>query len=149
MQPDQRSTPPLSPYELIGGEPTVRAIVKRFYELMDTLPEAWSVRRMHGEDLSGSEEKLFLFLSGWLGGPNLYVERYGSPFLRARHLPFSIGRAERDQWMLCMRQALDEFVGDAAMRTRLHESLAALANHMRNRAESSAPAGSDDDGSKP
>ncbi|TAH46718.1 MAG: globin [Betaproteobacteria bacterium] len=149
MQPEQRPKLPLSPYDLIGGEPTVRAIVRRFYELMDTLPEAWDVRKMHAEDLSGSEEKLFLFMSGWLGGPNLYVERYGPPFLRARHLPFSIGMAERDQWMQCMGQALDEHVTDAAMRTRLHESLAALANHMRNRAESAAPADGAGSGSKP
>lgn len=147
MQPEQNPKLPLSPYDLIGGEPAVRAIVQRFYELMDTLPETWDVRKMHAEDLSGSQEKLFLFLSGWLGGPNLYVERYGQPFLRARHLPFSIGMAERDQWMRCMRQALEEHVTDAAMRTRLQESLAALANHMRNRAESAA-AGDDSAGSR-
>lgn len=137
MQPEQRDVLP-SPYEMIGGEPTVRKIVKRFYELMDALPEAWEVRKLHAEDLSGSEEKLFLFLSGWLGGPNLYVERFGAPFLRARHLPFSIGVAERDQWMRCMRQALDEAIGDEALRARLHDAFAALANHMRNRAEGGA-----------
>lgn len=138
MQPEQHTGRQPSVYDIIGGEPAVRAIVKRFYELMDTLPEAWDVRKMHADDLSGSEEKLFLFLSGWLGGPNLYVERFGSPFLRARHLPFSIGIAERDQWMRCMRQALDEIVTDGALRMSLHQSLAALANHMRNRAEPSS-----------
>ncbi|MBN8442988.1 MAG: group II truncated hemoglobin [Dechloromonas sp.] len=138
MQPEPHTGRPPSAYELIGGEPAVRALVKRFYELMDTLPEAWDVRKMHADDLSGSEEKLFLFLSGWLGGPNLYVERFGSPFLRARHLAFSIGGAERDQWMRCMRQALDEMVTDRALRMSLHQSLAALANHMRNRAEPSS-----------
>jgi len=138
MQPEQHTGRPPSAYDLIGGEAAVRAIVKRFYALMDTLPEAWDVRKMHADDLSGSEEKLFLFLSGWLGGPNLYVERFGSPFLRARHLPFSIGIAERDQWMRCMRQALDEIVADGALRMSLHQSLAALANHMRNRAEPSS-----------
>ena len=66
---------PLTPYALIGGEPAVRALVARFYQLMDQLPEAQGVRNMHAEDLAGSAEKLFLFLSGWLGGPNLYVER--------------------------------------------------------------------------
>jgi hemoglobin len=125
----------LTPYEQIGGEVAVRALVKRFYGHMDVLPEAWGVRRMHGEDLSGSEEKLFLFLSGWLGGPNLYVERFGPPFLRARHLPFAIGEAERDQWLECMRLALDESVADTTLRAQLYQSFAALANHMRNRAE--------------
>jgi hemoglobin len=126
---------PLTPYALIGGEPAVRALVARFYQLMDQLPEAQGVRNMHAEDLAGSAEKLFLFLSGWLGGPNLYVERFGHPFLRARHLPFAIGVAERDQWMLCMRQALEENVADAALRTRLLGAFGGLADHMRNRAE--------------
>jgi hemoglobin len=139
MQPEQRNTL-ASPYALIGGEPTVRTIVKRFYQLMDALPEAREIRKLHAEDLSGSEEKLFLFLSGWLGGPDLYVERFGAPFLRARHLPFSIGVAERDQWMRCMGQALDEAIGDEALRARLHDAFASLANHMRNRAETGASA---------
>ena len=139
MPPEQRHEPTATPYERIGGEAAVRALVRRFYNLMDELPEAWGVRRLHAEDLGGSEEKLFLFLSGWLGGPNLYVERFGPPFMRARHLPFSIGVAERDQWLLCMRTALDECVGDAALRESLYGSFSALADHMRNRAE--APAG--------
>ncbi len=135
MQPDPPATPKPTPYEQIGGEAAVRALVKHFYALMDALPEAKGVRRMHAEDLSGSEEKLFLFLSGWLGGPNLYVQRYGAPFLRARHMPFSIGTAERDQWMQCMGAALDEVVADADLRHSLHLAFASLANHMRNRPE--------------
>lgn len=127
-----------TPYQQLGGEAGVRALVRRFYAHMDTLPEVWGVRRMHAEDLSGSAEKLFLFLSGWLGGPNLYVERYGHPFLRARHLPFAIGVAERDQWMQCMRAALEETVADAQLRAALGRSLSALADHMRNRAEAPA-----------
>jgi hemoglobin len=133
----------LTPYTLIGGEPAVRALVARFYQLMDQLPEARGVRSMHVDDLARSAEKLFLFLSGWLGGPNLYVERFGHPFLRARHLPFSIGAAERDQWMLCMRQALEEIVADAALRARLLGAFSGLADHMRNRAER-PPADQDD-----
>jgi hemoglobin len=129
----------LTPYEQIGGETTVRTLVKRFYRHMDETPETWGIRRMHGDDLSGSEEKLFLFLSGWFGGPDLYVDRYGPPFLRARHLPFAIGEAERDQWLECMRQALDESVPDTALRAQLDQSFAALANHMRNRAEIPPP----------
>lgn len=135
MQPESNILPVRAPYDEIGGEPTVRALVRRFYELMDTQPETYGIRKMHGEDLGGSEEKLFLFLSGWFGGPQRYVERFGQPFLRARHLPFSIGTSERDQWMMCMKQALEEHVPDAVLRGRLKESFAALANHMRNRAE--------------
>ncbi|ANQ84895.1 group II truncated hemoglobin [Azoarcus olearius] len=135
MQKDASPTlPVVSPYTQIGGEEGVRALVRRFYALMDSLPEVSGIRRMH-PDLAVAEDKLFCYLSGWLGGPNLYVERFGQPFLRARHLPFSIGVSERDQWMACMNQALDEHVADAALRERLREAFAGLANHMRNRAE--------------
>jgi hemoglobin len=123
----------ITPYQRIGGEPVVRAVVKRFYELMDTLPEAYDVRKLHAADLSGSEEKLYLFLTGWLGGPQLYVEKYGPPHLRASHLPFPIGMAERDQWLLCMRQAMEELVHDVPQRNALLHALTELADFMRNR----------------
>jgi hemoglobin len=122
-----------TPYELIGGEPAVRALVERFYDLMDTLPEATEIRALHARDLRVSREKLFLFLSGWLGGPALYVEKYGHPMLRRRHLPFPIGTRERDAWMSCMRQALADVVEDDALRERLEQSFTATADHMRNR----------------
>jgi hemoglobin len=127
------STDRTTPYQRIGGEPTVRAIVKRFYELMDTLPEAYAVRKLHPKDLSGSEDKLYLYLTGWLGGPQLYVEKFGHPRLRQRHLPFPIGGAERDQWLLCMRQALEEHIDDAPLRATLEKALTELADFMRNR----------------
>lgn len=125
-----------TPYELMGGEPAVRALVKRFYALMDSVPEVKHLRSIHAPDLSDAQEKLYMFLSGWLGGPNLYVDRFGPPFLRARHLPFSIGVTERDQWMRCMAQALDEHVPDEALKAKLSGALSSLADHMRNRAES-------------
>lgn len=128
----------LTPYAMIGGEAAVRALVRRFYELMDTLPETYGIRKVHPADLSSSEEKLFMYLSGWLGGPGLYEAKHGHPRLRARHLPFSIGREERDQWLLCMRQALDECVADAGLREGIYKALADLANHMRNRPEPAA-----------
>lgn len=127
-----------TPYERVGGEAGVRSLVQRFYQLMDELPEAYGVRKLHPNDLSGSAEKLFMYLSGWLGGPQLFVQRRGHPRLRARHLPFPIGAAERDQWLLCMRQALDECVADAAMRDALYRAMSNLADYMRNRRE---PAG--------
>jgi len=123
-------------YELLGGETTLRAIVDRFYALMDELPEAWEIRKLHPDDLSGSADKLFMFLSGWLGGPSLYIERYGHPRLRARHLPFPIGSRERDQWMMCMRMALEEHVPDESLRNKLIDALANTADFMRNKAES-------------
>ena len=123
----------LSPYERLGGEQAVRKLVDRFYDLMDSLPEAGQIRALHPEDLTGSRDKLFKFLSGWLGGPPLYEAEYGHPRLRARHLPFPIGDAERDAWLRCMEQALAETEMDELLRSHLLQSLRNTADHMRNR----------------
>ena len=128
------SDPTLTHFERIGGVDTVRTLVHRFYENMDQLPEASVIRKLHAESLQGSEEKLFKFLCGWMGGPQLYVQEYGHPMLRRRHLPFSIGIAERDQWLTCMDKALDEVVQDVALRQALSVAFAKVADHMINRA---------------
>ena len=122
-------------YELLGGERGVRELVDRFYDLMDQLDEAKTLRALHAKNLKVSREKLFLFLSGWLGGPDLYVEKFGHPRLRARHLPFSIGIEERDQWMLCMTRAMEEMELDENLRQALGEALWKTADFMRNRPE--------------
>lgn len=122
-----------TPYDLIGGEAGVRRLVQRFYALMDELPEAAAVRAVHPPSLAGSEQKLFEYFSGWLGGPPLFETKYGHPRLRGRHLPFSIGTRERDEWLLCMRRALDETVAHEQLRELLFEKMAGLADHMRNR----------------
>lgn len=122
----------LSPYECLGGEKTVRKLVDRFYDLMDTMPQARKIRELHPDDLTGSRDKLFKFLSGWLGGPQLYVEEYGHPRLRARHLPFPIGERERDAWLSCMRQAISEMEMEELLRHHLLQSLSKTADHMRN-----------------
>ena len=124
-----------SHYVRLGGEEKVRALVQRFYQLMDELPEAHGVRKMHGADLKTSEEKLFMFLSGWLGGPQLFVEKFGHPILRQRHMPFAIGKAERDQWLLCMGQALEEVVEDQQLRNELKVAFIKVADFMRNQSE--------------
>jgi len=124
-----------TPYEQIGGEEGVRRLVGRFYELMDKLSDAQPIRAMHAKSLRGSREKLFLFLSGWLGGPGLYQQKYGHPMLRRRHLPFPIGRAERDQWMMCMAKALEETVEHDGLRRHLRQAFFQVADHMRNRPE--------------
>jgi len=120
-------------YELIGGETGVRRLVDRFYDLMDASPEAANVRALLATSLKASREKLFLFLSGWLGGPPLYVEKFGNPMLRARHLPFSIGARERDEWLWCMKKALGEQQMPDELRVFLTQRFEALADHMRNR----------------
>ena len=119
-------------YDHIGGAPAVRTLVNRFYELMDTLPEAYGIRKLHPADLSGSAEKLYMYLSGWLGGPQLFVEAYGHPRLRARHLPFTIGEAERDQWLTCMQMAMKEVLPPDDSTAQLYNALSDLADHMRN-----------------
>lgn len=121
-----------TPYELMGGEKTVRQLVERFYSLMDTMPEAYEIRKMHPQDLSGSIDKLFKFLSGWLGGPQLYIEEHGHPRLRARHLPFPINDAARDQWLMCMFQAMEEIGLDRKLQFQLKQAFTQTANHMRN-----------------
>jgi hemoglobin len=120
-------------YQRIGGGENIRALVNRFYDLMDELPETYGIRKLHAQDLRGARDKLYKFLTGWMGGPQLYVEQYGHPMLRARHLPFSIGADERDQWLICMDQALSEVVEDVALRQELSAAFAKVADHMRNR----------------
>jgi hemoglobin len=120
-------------YDRLGGEAGVRALVDRFYDLMDLEPEFAKLRAMHPPRLEGSRDKLFWFLSGWLGGPPLFAEKIGAPMLRARHLPFSIGVEERDQWLLCMSRAMDEEGVDAALQRGLAEAFFGTADWMRNR----------------
>lgn len=120
-----------SSYERMGGEDAVRKLVDRFYELMNEDEEVSDVRDMHAKSLRVSREKLYLFLSGWLGGPDLYVEKYGHPMLRRRHLPFVIGVSERDQWLKCMDTALDEQV-EEPFRSQLKQSFFSTADHMIN-----------------
>ena len=122
-----------TPFERLGGEPGVRRLVDRFYDLMDLEPAYAGIRKLHPGDLQGSRDKLFWFLCGWLGGPNHYIERFGHPMLRARHLPYTIGIAERDQWMQCMVQAMQEQQLDASLAQRLAESFHGTADWMRNR----------------
>lgn len=124
-----------TPYERLGGEESLRKLVNRFYQVMDTLPEARGVREMHPESLESSEKKLFMFLSGWLGGPNLFQETFGHPRMRARHMPFKIGKSERDQWMICMVQAFEDLGIKDPLRSDLLNALLNLADHMRNQGE--------------
>jgi hemoglobin len=124
-----------TPYELLGGETKLRELVDRFYDLMDLEPAFAGIRRLHPTDLANSRDKLYLFLSGWLGGPGLYAERYGHPMLRARHLPFAIGAAERDAWMACMIRAMEELGVDEKLRAALALAFFGTADWMRNRPE--------------
>lgn len=124
-----------TPYEEIGGAETINRLVDSLYDRMESLPEARTIRDMHAADMKGIRLVFKLYLTEWLGGPDVYSSRRGHPRLRARHMPFSIGAAERDQWLLCMRGALDATIENEAIRNDIFEAMSRLADHMRNRAE--------------
>jgi len=119
-------------FELAGGAEGVRTLIDRFYDLMDTAPEAANVRALHARSLKVSRDKLEMFLTGWLGGPPVYVEKYGHPRLRMRHFPFASGKRERDEWLWCMERALSEHSLPEALRAELTGKLRIVADHMRN-----------------
>jgi hemoglobin len=119
-------------YVLIGGEQTLAMLCNRFYQLMDTVPQFATIRALHPADLQSSSDKLFMFLSGWLGGPDLYVQNIGHPMLRRRHMPFAIGEDERDQWVACMFLAMESVGIEAALREKLLTSFFHTADFMRN-----------------
>ncbi len=122
-----------TPFDRVGGEARVRALVDRFYDLMDLEPDFAELRAVHPSTLEGSRDKLFWFLCGWLGGPQHYTDRFGHPMLRARHLPFAIGIRERDQWMRCMQQAMADVELDPELAERLSASFFQTAAWMVNR----------------
>jgi len=122
-------------YEIMGGEQRLRELVDRFYDLMQLEPDFAGIHAMHPVPNDGSREKLFMFLSGWMGGPDLFVERYGHPRLRARHLGFAIGTRERDQWLRAMALAMEDLGYDDALRLRLMQAFFNTADWMRNKAD--------------
>lgn len=122
----------ISLYDLVGGEAGLRSLVDRFYDLMDTSKSATELRALHAASLKQSREKLFMFLSGWSGGPQLYIEKYGHPRLRQRHMPFAIGELERDQWLWCMDQAIDKGDFQSQVKAHLKKRFSEIADFMRN-----------------
>jgi len=121
-------------YDRIGGIEKVDELVDRFYDLMVLEPSLTELRAMHPQDISGSREKLKFFLTGWMGGPDIYSPKYGHPMLRARHLPYKIGLKERNQWLTCMYQALEDCGIDGDIAKQLEESFFNTADWMRNQA---------------
>ncbi|MGH8809151.1 MAG: group II truncated hemoglobin [Noviherbaspirillum sp.] len=123
-----------SVFDLIGGEAKLRELVDRFYDLMDLEPEFAVIRALHPAALDGSRDKLFWFLCGWTGGPDSYIERFGHPRLRARHLPYAIASNERDQWLRCMAWAMQDAGVAESLQERLMHSFYQTADWMRNKA---------------
>lgn len=128
-------TPTLTAYDVVGGDARVRELVDRFYDLMELEPEFADIRAMHPAPMDSSRDKLYWFLSGWLGGPQMFVERFGHPRLRARHFPFSIGIKERDQWLRCMEMAMRDIGIEPRLHEALMESFSQTADWMRNKQE--------------
>lgn len=122
-----------TPYDLLGGDAGVKRLCEAFYQAMDRLPEAAVIRAMHKQDLSDVSHKLYEFLSGWLGGPPLYVRKYGTFCLTKPHAPYAIDVAARDQWLMCMDQALDDVGASADVKAMLKEPLFQIAEMIRNR----------------
>lgn len=127
-------TPQQTAFELVGGEEKLRALVDRFYDLMELEPEFAGIRAMHPASTEGSRDKLFWFLCGWMGGPDYFVERFGHPRLRARHLPYAIASSERDQWLRCMAWAMQDVDVPEELQQRLMQSFYQTADWMRNQA---------------
>ena len=128
----------LSLYQRIGGENSVRQLVTRFYDHMETLEEARHLLSLHN-DLADSREKLYQYFTGWFGGPPLFVEKYGHPRLRARHNHVEIGVADRDVWLMCLVKALSEMRLAPELQQDLMEKIAPMADHMRNLDEDEPP----------
>jgi hemoglobin len=128
-----QEAPQETPYDMIGGEAMVRRIAERFYDIMDSAPQAAGIRAMHADDLAPVRERLFEFLSGWLGGPPLYFQRPGHKCIMSAHRPFAIGEAERDAWMACMRQAMVDCGVPSEVRTLLDRPFLRMADAFRRR----------------
>ncbi len=134
---DERDTG--TAFDHFGGQPVVDRLVDLFYDRMDTLPQAQGIRALHPADLTPIRSILKIYLAEWLGGPKLFSAQRGAPMLRARHLPFPIGIAERDAWLLCMNGAMDEVLPAGPAREDIRNAITRLADWMRNRAEENAP----------
>lgn len=129
---EQTTTVATTPYELFGGEGTVRQLAERFYDIMESDPAAKELLDIHPQPMGSIRQRFFEFLSGWLGGPPLFEAQYGHPRLRARHLPFTVDAQMRDQWMYCMNKALDEVVDYSQTREEVRQAFTKLATHMIN-----------------
>jgi hemoglobin len=129
----QDDTPTSTLFDMLGGETGIRELVDQFYDRMDLEPEYALLRSLHPDSLDDSRNKLHWFLCGWSGGPDLYIERFGHPRLRARHMPYSIGIAERDQWMACMIKAMQACELAEPLQQQLAASFHGTADWMRNR----------------
>ena len=130
---DDRDTTQSNAYDIIGGDKVIRAIAHDFYQQMQTRPETQALLAIHRSPIVDSEQKLYEFLSGWLGGPQLYQQKHGHPALRARHMSFAIDESMRDQWLICMRAAIINTIKKPEHQQVIIQAISTLADNMRNR----------------
>ena len=126
------SDTPQTPYQILG-EDGIRQLTNTFYDIMDSLPEVAGLRAMHAKDLSMMKEKLADYLIGWMGGPPLYANKYGTVCMTTPHEPYHIGPAERDQWLLCMDKALEQTGASEELVEMLKIPLFRIADAVRNK----------------
>ena len=126
------SDTPQTPYQILGEE-GIRTLTSAFYDIMDTLPEASGLRAMHATNLSPMKEKLAEYLIGWMGGPPLYADKYGTVCMTTPHEPFHIGPEERDQWLLCMDKALVQTGASEQLVNMLKVPMFRIADAIRNK----------------
>jgi hemoglobin len=119
-----------TPYLEIGGEHGVRSLAETFYDVIEE--DSPLLRDMLPANTANTRKKLFMYLSGWLGGPPLYEEKYGHPRLRMRHMPFPIDETAATEWMRCMDKAMARSEISEPLRTFLDSRFGPLADHMRN-----------------
>ena len=123
---------PQTPYQILG-EDGIRQLSNTFYDIMDTLPEAAGIRAMHAQDLSPMKEKLAEYLTGWMGGPPRYADKYGTVCMTTPHEPYHIGPDERDQWLLCMDRALEQTGASEELIDMLKVPMFRIADAVRNK----------------
>ena len=131
-----------TPYQILG-EAGIRELASAFYDIMDSTPEVAKLRRMHARDLAPMKEKLAEYLIGWMGGPPLYAEKYGSVCMTTPHEPYHIGPEERDQWLLCMDKALERVGASEDLVQMLKVPMFRIADAVRNREGPSAASTND------
>lgn len=119
-----------TPYEELGGDAAVRRLAGAFYDRVEETSPV--LRDMLPPDTGLSREKLYEFLSGWMGGPPLYWERRGHPALRARHAPFPIDTTAADEWARCMSEAISSVVTQPTLAAFLERELGRAARQLRN-----------------
>jgi hemoglobin len=126
-----------SPYELLGGRARVIALAEAFYDAMERSEAALTAVHAtdeHGRITRETRERFGLFLIGWLGGPQDYMDQHGHPRLRMRHARVPIDEAMRDAWLRSMSVALDELAVTGPVRVFLDRRFAEVADFLRNRA---------------